>query len=432
MLAEFKKNMQDLATAEPTDPAAAAFVKVQAAMDRPITKADQSDDWINKLDKGGTQSYRVQKSEHYALLYSQRAQPSDVRHRLALLEKNYRAFFGWFALNHKVLPVPDTRLVAVLVERPEQFSALHKDFDLVPMAADGFYARRYNLAVFSAERLDDVYGALHKLTQMMWTQDKWDRNKLLHGIGQQKGKDVQEFREAQMKALVVTAMEEESEVNSVSFEGTRQLLAATGLLPRKVHVPQWLSFGLGSFFETPLGAYWQGTGAPSWRYLKKYKVWENFKELDKPDDALRSVVTDHYFHLAQEKKDDSYVLKGRTMSWALTYFLMKNHLDGVLRYCEELNNLPRDMEFDEKVLADCFARAFGLTDAARPNETSPAKVRNLVFEWSDAMNRTQLADPEAVQEAIKEETARRRKKADGPAKPAANQPPAAIGRQPPR
>jgi len=419
---EFELNMDALVKANPMHPAAVTYTKVKADMDRAISKKDQSREWTAKLDRGGTQPYLVQTSDHYALLYSSRGQESDVRSRLKRLEKNYRAFFGWFAVHGKALPVPETRLVAVLVDLSDQFSALHKDFGSVPMAADSFFARRYNLAVFSAGRLDDVYQALHKLTQTMWTNDGWNRRKLLHGTGQQKGKSVEEFREAQMKALVVTAMEEESEINSVTFEGTRQLLAATGLLPRKVHVPQWLSFGLGSFFETPLGAYWQGTGAPSWRYLKKYKVWENFKELDPADTALRYVVTDRYFHLADDRKDESYVLKGRTMSWALTYYLMKNHLEGVLRYCQELNNLPRDMEFDDKVLVGCFARAFGLADSARPNDTSPAKVRDLAFSWYDAISKTPLEDPEALQSAIKEETARRRKKTEGDNKPPANKP----------
>ena len=38
---------------------------------------------------------------------------------------------------------------------------------------------------------------------------------------------------------------------------------ASGLLPRNVAVPEWLLFGMGSFFETPLQSPWAGIGAPS-------------------------------------------------------------------------------------------------------------------------------------------------------------------------
>ena len=60
---------------------------------------------------------------------------------------------------------------------------------------------------------------------------------------------------------------------SVSHVGTVQLAVATGLLPRNVEVPEWIRYGIGSYAETPKGAYWNGVGSASWKHLVRWKVW---------------------------------------------------------------------------------------------------------------------------------------------------------------
>src|SRR5262249_33020260 len=148
----------------------------------------------------------------------------------------------------------------------------------------------------------------------------------------------------------------DGELAAVTHEGTRQLVAATGLLPRNVATPHWLQFGLGSFFETPKGAFWPGTGAPSWTYLVKWKYWDDHKKLGDPQDTLQSVISDKLFRQALPSKDHAQWNKPRTMAWGLTYFLMKGRLEKTLRFFKELSELPRDMEFDEDVYVGCFMR----------------------------------------------------------------------------
>ena len=72
---------------------------------------------------------------------------------------------------------------------------------------------------------------------------------------------------------------------AVTHESTRQLLTATGLLPRNVVLPEWVQFGLPASFETPkydllsqAGAFWPTFGEPNWVYLTYYKLWEKEKE----------------------------------------------------------------------------------------------------------------------------------------------------------
>src|SRR5262249_4413255 len=144
-------------------------------------------------------------------------------------------------------------------------------------------------------------------------------------------------------------------------ECTRQLIAAVGHLPRSVQAPQWNDFGMASFFETPRGAFWSGVGAPSWVYLTQYKQWENAKKLEDPVKSLLNVVTDRYFREAETSKHkQTTLMKARTMAWALNYYLMHKKLGGLVRYYQELREMPRDLEIDEGVLLQTFARAFDL------------------------------------------------------------------------
>src|SRR5438132_799386 len=48
----------------------------------------------------------------------------------------------------------------------------------------------------------------------------------------------------QTLALVQKILEEESERTTITHEGTRQLLAASGVLPRSVQAPDWVQYGL--------------------------------------------------------------------------------------------------------------------------------------------------------------------------------------------
>src|SRR5262249_43004889 len=131
-----------------------------------------------------------------------------------------------------------------------------------------------------------------------------------------------ESAKAQTLTLVLKAMEEDGQRATVSHEGTRQLIAGLGLLPRSVEAPQWIDFGVASLFECPKGSYWPGTGAPSMPYLVNFKLWDSTKKLEKnPAEALKSVVTDRYFYKIKESANkENAEAKARTMTWALVYF----------------------------------------------------------------------------------------------------------------
>jgi hypothetical protein len=92
----------------------------------------------------------------------------------------------------------------------------------------------------------------------------------------------------------------------------KQSLAASpvstsaGQVVMHVEVPQWVRFGMGSYAETPKGAYCNGVGAPSWKHLVRWKVFEDTGELEiQPEKALRKVVTDKYFRELKDSVADS-------------------------------------------------------------------------------------------------------------------------------
>jgi Protein of unknown function (DUF1570) len=177
-------------------------------------------------------------------------------------------------------------------------------------------------------------------------------------------------------------MQDESELNSVSYEGTRQLLEAVGYLPKGIEIPKWFDFGVASPFEIPKGAFWHGTGSQNQAFVAQFQIWDEDKKLEKPAEALLGVVTDKYFRrVADAKNKENSENKARTLAWTLSYYLSKKKLDGLIRYCAELQQLPRDLELNDDVLALAFARAFGLCDAANPDKIDQGRFTAFANDW---------------------------------------------------
>ena len=399
LLDEIPKLVEESAKLDPKPAAVSAFQKAQAEIDRGASQVDAAVAWRSKLG-----DYKSKNSKHYTLLYDvpSEAQAHSVLNRL---ERNFKGFFYWFALRGQALPVPERRLVAILVDNPEAFDHQHKDiFDDPDMVADGFYVRRENLAVLSAKRLDEGYDALSKAAKNIWDLTHLSEEELLKGKGLKLGPMYfNESAKAQTLTLVLKAMQEDGERATVTHEGTRQLIAALGLLPRSVEAPQWIDFGMASFFDTPKGSYWSGTGAPNVTYLVNFKLWEHNKRLEKnPTEALKSVVTDRYFHKIKESKTkENAEAKARTMTWALVYYLANKKRDGLLRYYQELANQPRDLDLDEDVLLGCFGRAFGLMDPKKPDVVDENALNNFAQAWYTFIKNTPLEIDELLKDAIK-------------------------------
>jgi hypothetical protein len=391
--------MEKLFEVDKNNPAVVAYVKVKADLDRPA----KNDESVVSLRRDLLTRYKLTETAHYLIVHDAANDTAvEIKTHSEHLENSFRGFYYWFALKGIALPVPKNRQIIVLTGKESDFEQLHKILTPGPVVVDGFFARRETLAVMHSQRQDDTYQALSTYWRN-WKDKGFQRTELLSGNGKWSGappsiklEGTQGFvktMEAQMLALMLKALEQEAELATVSHEASRQLLFASGLLPRNVAVPEWLLFGVGSFFETPLQSPWPTIGAPSPYYLPR---WRELKSKDPSKgglektslDTLRKVVTDGYFRtLPPDGKGESTehlvhehaLRKARTVSWSLTYFLAQQKLDGLRRYFAELSKLPRDIELDDTVLLDCFARAFGCVDAN--NKVNDNELKKLANEW---------------------------------------------------
>lgn len=416
LLPEFGKMIDELKALDPKHPVVSAVNQVRDEMKKVPQQYDPAaKTLIDDLKKENYREFRS-KQDHYTLLANverKKDAESAVSWRLKRMEDVYESYYYWFALKGKVRPQPARRLVAVLVDthtNTKEFDIHHVSYNNVPMLADGFTARRDNVVVFASGRLDPAYVSLAKNNQdILWGPNNVTPGELMDGsIWKRRSHDLyQRIPWLQTTTLLQHAMEDESDLATVTHECIRQLTAATDLLPRTVTTAEWAQFGIASFFETPHTAFYPGVGAPSWSHLVSFKYLRKTKRLGgaTPREVLLNVVTDRYFRQAYASLQSSYQIKeekeafddktkrelelARCTSWSLMYFLAHHKLDNLVKYFDELSNLPRDLEYNEKVLQTCFIRAFG------------DKLDQLAAAWYTAMEQTVLEMPEVEQENMR-------------------------------
>jgi len=452
LVAEAAKNKDQTSV---TQAAVAAYTALKPKLDAaPRGRATES--W-----KGRLSGFKVSTSneQHYDVLYNADTvngdAPPEVKSQMASLERNFRGFFYWFALKGIALDPPAERMVAVVVKEPKDFSGKRLAFDdsplterfvamraggddkgatltlagsgavgteklsgMLPLYSDGFLARRDNILFLSPHRLDSASVEFSSLVQGFVRQG-WDRHECLAGKGVSMDvvkniKDPEQRKKmvayVHTLMLVDRALEEEAELAAISYEGTRQLLAATGVQPRTLQLPEWLQFGIASTFDTPKGpypaslntkgmiAYWHGYGGPSWSYLRQFQDWQRGGKLDPAGTMLRKVVTDAYFLDSKAGSDKDALYKARTLSWALSYFLTQQNLPGFQKFNAELANLPRDLELSAETISDCFARSFGLAGAN--GEVDAGACNKFADDWVDFLKgKTPPSQAEHLEEA---------------------------------
>jgi hypothetical protein len=330
-----------------------------------------------------------------------------VKSRLHELEKAHQTFYYWFAVRGIALPVSTERLPVIVTFQEDGFKTLNALLTDHPVTGDSFVDRRDGILVLSSKRRDAQYAGLERHTNPYWSQgiNRFEvlRNALTafppqflatatHGVPYTKAS-------VEALALVQLIMESDAERAAVTHDGTRQLLYASGLLPRSVVAPEWVEFGMGSFFETPvMSPYVSAGGArneylPLWKNMKKAKLFGKTPDNPKFDAAetLRLVVTDAYFRQARQEGTYSSLRRARATSWGLAYFLAhgnnkldgpKPTLDGLQKYFKELAKMPRDIELDEEVLLYTFCKSFGLLDDNGKADAKSAKFQIFANTWA--------------------------------------------------
>jgi hypothetical protein len=390
------------------------------------TLPDTDPEYRVLLDEMQKEGYRAVPSAagHFTLLSNLPPTPQTeaiLRRRLFQLEEALDNFYLWFALQAD-LPQPNfptSRLAAVFISNATEFYTQHAAWGAPAMAASGFTPRRENVIMLSGRPLDDDYNDFAKQMDSLLQTVGVSRDELLTGNVWTRQDIQQDWNKKgqvvylQTLNLLQRILEDESEQATATHEVTRQLLVASGMFPRHVQVPDWVLSGLASYFETPVGAVYRGVGLPSWSNLIALKHYRDEGVFPKPSDVLYSVLTDRYFHTAQhsmhelQANKDSDLLQdkahedaeiARCTSWALVYYLAQNKkLGHIIRYGQELNKLPRDLDLDEKALQACFARAFDLSDPKDARRLDPARLQTFADAWFSDMQSANLELPEVEQ-----------------------------------
>jgi hypothetical protein len=363
----------------------------------------------------------VTPSKHYAIVHQENTQASADR-RLKALEDNMSTVYLWFALRGRALPAPAEKMVAVIVGDATEFRRYRDTFEATNLAADGFHARRENLAVFSARRLDRASVNFEQLVKDVYrTMRPEDLTKAkLPNLSQNPSapKTYKDYARASTLALVDQLLQEEAEIAAASSEGTKQLFAETGLLPRNVLAPEWVRVGIAALFEMPKGpfpggagqlkvALHPGGGGEHWAYMRYFEEMREqgvVSANNAPDVFMDTVMDEHYRRARRmEQTQRAAAKKGeegdskatpaeelfsraRTYSWAVMFFLFKEKFREFEAFLQELSKLPRDAELDAEAVIVAFSKAYGIDTAGLSgSNVNIGRFAGVGLEWFNFM-----------------------------------------------
>lgn len=294
----------------------AAFKTIEPKWSQPLAP-DRAviESWQRRL-----KATNVATSDHYALLnYGDQYITADaLNRRLAALEKNFKMFYLTQALRGTALPLPAHPLPVVLLANGSKMTEFHNKLAGGPIVADAFYAPTHGLMVMSPSRSDEL-ALTFRRSVASFGREGWDLGQLLKGTSPEVKEDTPPSKIVKMMtyALVERALEDEGITAAVTREGTRQLNAAVGLLPKYVQLPDWVEYGVSSQLELPMNPgiitsakkpsltlgvrAW--AGAPNYVHLREFQDLLMAKELPAEEVLLRRVVTDAYFNAWRKGTD---------------------------------------------------------------------------------------------------------------------------------
>ena len=387
LLDKYVETMDKLALdeQEKANPAVANYVKLKPTLDAKL-ELDPDSEWLKRLKIAGFVSMF---SKHYVVVHNVPDKyKADVQSRLDRLEESFRTFYYWHALRGNILPVPRERLVVVLAGKEDDENL--RDFRtitdggegrLAGRREDGFFARREGIVYLNLSSREPSFEKLNAFAENKL--GKLPTPLVVENvlIMKQTAASPPDQPNYWVMSLAVKALEVDAERATISHLAARQLAWAAGLLPRYVASPEWLQYGLGSFFETPLGSPWASPTLPNSLHLKPCV------DILKPDanvgDILKQVVTDGFFRESANAKDadqaSATLARARCLSWGLTYFLAQKKPEMLQRYYAELNKMPRDLSLDADSLLACFARAVNVVDTN--NKVDDVRWVKLAEEW---------------------------------------------------
>lgn len=335
---------------DPCHPTVQRLAVVEKRLKRPLHDAQRSMARLRRLlPRTGVD---LTTSDHYVLMYD--ADPAEgdprqqvlVEKRLELLERAYRTFFFKFALEGKLLTPPVERLPIVLFRRQEDY--LHYASMSAPNLSQsaGFWSPSSNIAAFVNQDTHQFHRSLRRDATLLGLHSADLVRSHVPG-----SRDTVQLAGAMGKLADI--LQDQSDVSVVTHEAVHQLAGNTGLIPRRQFMLVWIHEGLASYFETPAGANWGGAGAVNSFRLQFYRALQQ----DEAHAKLDFLVSDQIFAAASDEA-------GRTaaygQAWALTYFLMEERFDDLIKYYQRISELDAsDQGVPREQLVKVFEDSFG-------------------------------------------------------------------------
>lgn len=376
LIKPYYATMEKVLEANPKHEGAKRVLALKAEMDKPLPDNPALEAELRKIVK--RDSMRIAKSNHFLLLHDTPERPAPGRkknrsqERLALLEQVYESFLLLFHAQDVQLDIPRERMKVVLFNEYDDYKSFSTGLSPSLSSASGFWEPARNVSVFYDHGTDNTFVTLEKLQKQL-RDDAAEAKKNVTALT----KDIVRF--SKTLDFLIEVAQENADIEVVSHEATHQMAGNTGLFPRHVMIPSWVHEGLATYFESPGDASWAGVGAVNSQRL----TWYRALEPDREHSNIDFIVGDQIFDYAATH---GAKLHGYGQAWALTHYLVENHLKEFVSYYRMLGELPPDVILNQELLTNLFDKSFG-TDR-----------KQLDQEWRDYMRKLKT-DEEKLEEA---------------------------------
>jgi hypothetical protein len=301
---------------------------------------------------------RIATSRHFIMLHDlpTKAAPgkkkSRVQARLDLLEEVYESFLLLFHAQDIELDIPRERMKVVLFREHRDYEGFSTSLSPTLISAAGFWEPVRNVSVFYDHSTGKTFLALEKIQgELKKLSDEARRNRNNPDL----------IRRVKLMDMLIDIDRENADITVVSHEGTHQMAGNTGLLPRHVEIPRWVHEGLATYFEAPGDAAWAGIGAVNEDRLAYYRALEK----DRVHSNIDFIAANQIFDYARTHGAEVH---GYGQAWALTHFLLENHLQEFVAYYRMLGDMPPDVALNPRLLVDLFNSVFGSDHQALDRE----------------------------------------------------------------
>lgn len=349
LLRDFYVAVDRILDVDPNHQAALRIKELKKQIDHELPENPETEKELRSIIK--KPGMRIVTSKHFILLTDTptKAESGQKKNRaatrLGLLEQVYESFLLLFHAQDVQLDIPTERLKVVLFQEYDDFHehATGGNSSTIMASASGYWEQIRNVAYFFDHGTTERFKALEKL--------QGELRKIQADA--KKSRDPDTINLIKLQDLAVAQERENSDITVVSHECTHQMAGNTGLLPRHVAIPSWVHEGLATYFEAPGDASWAGIGAVNEERLTWYRALADNRVLSNVD----FIAGDQIFDIAGGHI--GIILHAYAQAWALTHFMLENHIKEFVQFYRMLGEMPPDVRLNPDLLQELFTRVFG-------------------------------------------------------------------------